>query len=120
MEMPLDDIQIMDDQVLLELMLSDMKQSEDCFKPTHFWRWYEKKSLPELKTKGLKDFRRSRNSALRSFGAVDFFLQPFWSKWELLRNWVIVQKLVNRLFPDNPSVGIKNFSLLGIIRQKIL
>lgn len=116
MRMSLDDIQIMDDQALLELMLSDMKQCEDCFKPTHFWQYYEKRSLSELKTKGLKDFRRSRNNALRSFGAVDLFYQPYWTKWEMLRNWKIVQKLINWLFPNNPSLHI-NSLLRNIVAE---
>lgn len=86
-------------------MLSDMKSCEDCFKPTHFWQFYQKKFLPELKAKGLKDFRRRRNSVLSSFGAVDFFIQPFWTKWEVLRNWEIANKLVNSFFPNNPTVN---------------
>jgi len=105
MPISLDYIQIEDDRALLDLMLADMKQSEVYFQPTHLWRFYETKFLPELRAKGLKDFRRRRHSVLGSFGGTDPFVRPFWSRRDMLTNWKIVQKLMNRLFPVNPSSG---------------
>lgn len=64
-----------DDLMLLELMLSDMKKGDVCFRPTHFWQFYEHRFLPELRAQGLRDFRRRHTSVLSSFGGTDPYLE---------------------------------------------
>lgn len=63
--------EVLDDPNLLELMIQDLRSSPKLFRPTNYWARYEKIFLPELRSKGLHDFRRRRNSVLRSFGATD-------------------------------------------------
>jgi len=56
---------------LLKLMLNDIEDAANIYKPTNYWQNYENIFLPELQVKGLKDFRRRKNSVLSSFGATD-------------------------------------------------
>ncbi len=64
--------QVKDDLDLLELMVSDSSSADSLFKTTNYWLNYQNVFLPELRSLGLRDFRRRRNSILYSFGAVDF------------------------------------------------
>jgi len=64
-------MQIQDHTELLDLMLADTSQAPDLYRPTHYWSNHERKSLPELKKYGLKDFRRRKKSILASFSARD-------------------------------------------------
>lgn len=63
--------QVNDDSELLELMMEDTRSAPDLYKPTNYWLNYEKRFLPELRSLGLRDFRRRKNSILYSFGATD-------------------------------------------------
>lgn len=63
--------QVNDDAQLLRSMMNDMAEAEELYKPTNYWEHYTQFFLPELESKGLRDFRRRRNSILNSFGAVD-------------------------------------------------
>ncbi len=66
--------QVNDNFPLLEKMMIDLKNADNFYQPTNYWAVYEKIFLPELKKKGLKDFRRRRRSVLGSFGATDIDL----------------------------------------------
>jgi putative sugar O-methyltransferase len=68
--------QVKDDLELLKLMNDDMKSSSSNYNPTNYWAYYEKVLMPELEQQGLRDFRRRRNSVLRSFGATDLIEKP--------------------------------------------
>jgi len=63
--------QVKDDPELLELMINDSHSFSELYRPTNFWENYEKIFLPELKSLGLHDFRRRKNSVLSSFGGTD-------------------------------------------------
>jgi len=63
--------QLRDDPQLLELMLQDTRSAPDLYKPTNYWLNYEKIFLPELRSYGLKNFRRRKDSVLSTFGATD-------------------------------------------------
>ncbi len=67
-------MQVADDQVLLDLMMDDMKEADELYRPTSYWATYEKSVLPELRKLGLKDFRRRELSTLASSGATDPWL----------------------------------------------
>lgn len=64
-------LQVADDRALLELMIRDMRNSPEIYRPTNYWAVYESRFLPLLRAQGLRDFRRRRNSILTSFGATD-------------------------------------------------
>jgi putative sugar O-methyltransferase len=64
-------MEIQDDPELLELMLRDSDHVPDLYRPTNYWLNYEKLLVPELRSLGLRDFRRRKNSVLTSFGATD-------------------------------------------------
>jgi hypothetical protein len=68
--------QVSDDLELLEMMMNDKASTSNLYNPPDYWRDYEKKFLPELRSLGLNDFRRRRNSVLFTFGATD--LLPKW------------------------------------------
>jgi len=87
--------QVADDAELLELMLSDLKSSDPRFQPTHFWRYYERRFLPELRDLGLRDFRRRHNSALSAFGGTDPYQEPF-SRRNVLGRWPLLRGLPGR------------------------
>jgi putative sugar O-methyltransferase len=67
---------VADDPALLEQMMADMRRADPLYQPTNYWAFYESKFLPELRAKGLRDFRRRRNSVLSSFGATDLVTRP--------------------------------------------
>lgn len=63
--------QLTDDLQLLDLMMRQVSDSPDLYKPTNYWHFYQTKLLPELRYTGLKDYRRRYKSVLASFGAAD-------------------------------------------------
>lgn len=65
--MPEADLQVDDDLELLDLMLADMANASDLYKPTNYWSNFIYDYLPKLRNNGLKDFRRSDNLALARF-----------------------------------------------------
>ncbi len=67
--------QIPDDPSLLEEMLHDEVIAPDPFKATNYWRVYQDRFVPELRTRGLTDYRSRSDSVLSSFGATDLHPQ---------------------------------------------
>ncbi len=65
------DFHVDDDPALLDRMMRELVAAPELYRPTNYWAHYEKSFLPELKRKGLHDFRRRRDSVLDSFGAAD-------------------------------------------------
>ena len=63
--------QVEDEPELLELMLKDFESAPEAYHPSVYWSAYEKKLVPELKTQGLRDFRRRKDTALEAFGGTD-------------------------------------------------
>ena len=63
--------QVDDDSELLNVMVTDLEHAADLYKPTNYWKVYEKTFLPELRRFGLRDFRSRKGSVLSSFGATD-------------------------------------------------
>jgi putative sugar O-methyltransferase len=64
--------QVKDDFALLEIMLADMRAAPAAYQPGNYWRNYERIFVPELRKKGLRDFRRRGNTVLSTFGATDY------------------------------------------------
>ena len=64
--------QVEDDPALLDLMLDDLHSGPELYQPGNYWANYEKILVPELRTTGLRDFRRRRASIVNTFGAADF------------------------------------------------
>ena len=62
-------MQVADDFELLTLMMADTAGTEMLYRPTPYWKEYERRFLPELSELGLRDFRRRHHSILTSFGA---------------------------------------------------
>ena len=90
--------QVRDDKDLLNLMMADNKSAPPIFQPTNYWQNYENILIPELNSKGLRDFRRRKNSVLSSFGATD--LLPISTHLEHLPVWgrdPLVVRAANRL-----------------------
>jgi putative sugar O-methyltransferase len=64
-------MQVEDNPELLALMLNDLRNAPEDYRPTNFWQVHARRFLPELQRLGLRDFRRRPNSVLGSFGATD-------------------------------------------------
>lgn len=64
-------LQVDDNPGLLEQMMIDLEQAPVLYQPTNYWKVYEKAFVSELRTIGLKDFRRRKDSVLSRFGATD-------------------------------------------------
>lgn len=64
-------MQVKDDPALLELMLEDSKTISNLYQPTNYWTVIDKYLIPELRSKGLYDFRRRRSSLINFFGTTD-------------------------------------------------
>ncbi|MBL7942511.1 MAG: putative sugar O-methyltransferase [Flavobacteriales bacterium] len=84
--------QVQNDTGLLNRMNDDMKAAAPYYNPTNYWAYYEKVFLPELKEKGLTDFRRRKGSVLRSFGATDLIESRYveLSKFRLIHNKILL------------------------------
>jgi len=65
-------IQVNDNFSVLKTMLDDTEAAPGIYKPTIYWKTYEKFSLPELLHLGLHDFRRRKETILSKFGATDY------------------------------------------------
>lgn len=63
--------QVPDDPSLLDRMMADLRLSDELYRPTNYWAYYERHFLPELQKQGLRDFRRRHRSVLTAFGATD-------------------------------------------------
>ncbi len=114
-------LQVKDDPALLELMLSDNKVSTALYQPTHYWSIYENELLPELRQKGLHDFRSRKKSRLKSFGATDLSPQSAidMSRFRLLNNGITIRfkgwqnflslqnRVMNNLFPTTNMYDIQ-------------
>ena len=100
-------MQVNDDLDLLDLMLQDRMHSSDLYKPHVRWLNYEKRLLPELRSLGLTDFRRRKNSALFSFGASDLLPRS-------LRTDAPILKVIKS------SMKVKKVEKLWTIASKLL
>lgn len=69
-------IQVDDDLPLLEQMMQESKSADSMYQPTHFWKFYEDRFLPEIREMGLDSFRRRKDSVLASFGGTDPIPHP--------------------------------------------
>lgn len=69
--------QVPDDPALLSRMMEDMKNADQLYGPTCYWSRYEKFFLPQLKKRGLKDFRSrvETHNILASLGGHDNLIQ---------------------------------------------
>ena len=65
------DFQVDDDPSLLELMVDDMEASRAFYRPTKYWKGYTAAIIELFQKVGLRDFRRSKERVLASFGCVD-------------------------------------------------
>jgi len=63
--------QVKDDTELLRMMMIDSEKLSPLYAPTNYWQQQNKLLIPELKSKGLKNLRRRKNSVLNTFGAND-------------------------------------------------
>lgn len=97
-------MQVEDDFSLLQLMLGENKKSDVLYQATNFWDRYEKMLVPELKRRGLKDFKRRRFSKLSSFRAldwnemyrIDLTLQGFFNN-SITKKYIFVNNTIERL-----------------------
>lgn len=67
-------VQCEDDIKLLEQMWQEQSNADALYQPGNYWQVYAQTFLPELRLKGLKNFRSRRFSIMGSFGATDLSL----------------------------------------------
>ncbi|MEM3872856.1 MAG: hypothetical protein QXE05_09895 [Nitrososphaeria archaeon] len=109
---------IVDDFKLLDLMMSDLQKAPDLYKPNKKWSYYEIKLLHELKSLGLEDFRRRKNSILTRFGATDLLPKSGCQNGVLLKtiqfflNIKKIEKLCEITAKVLYDVNFKNLMLL--------
>ena len=65
------EFQLDDDYSLLDLMIKDMETSDILYQPTTYWKKYTAEAVELLRKAGLRDFRRSEERVLSSFGCLD-------------------------------------------------
>jgi putative sugar O-methyltransferase len=101
------DSQVPDDQALLDEMMRDVRDGDQLYQPTNYWAVYEKVFLPELKRKGLRDFRRRRNSILNAFAASDLKFQGELKFDRSFRGSARIARVLNRLLQSPPFFSVK-------------
>ncbi len=63
--------QVNDNTELLIKMMQDLKNEDSLYRPGKYWLGFQDRFVEELKKKGLKNFRRRKNSVLSSFAATE-------------------------------------------------
>lgn len=104
-------LQVDDAPELLETMLNDLKQAPHLYQPTNYWQVYETEFLHELRTVGLKDFRRRKKSVLSRFGATDLNEKRFFD-YKNKENFI-------RFFSKLPN-GLKILAFMDSVINRIL
>ncbi len=64
--------QLKDEHHILDNMVADYLEQEPYYNATYYWKIYADILMPEIKSYGLRDFKRRRKSILSSFAATDF------------------------------------------------
>jgi putative sugar O-methyltransferase len=113
---------------LLQLMMDDLREALAPFRPTNYWQYYERLVLPELQRKGLRGFRRRRDSALEAFSAVDI-VRPIVTldhpiRTRLLNNaigrrvpgWMRFWRWLKQQLPQ-PEAAVNEYLTPDVIRQ---
>src|SRR5262245_19615712 len=103
--------QASEDPALLKLMMEDMRSAPALYKPGNYWKHYEDLFMPELLTMGLHDFRRRRNTVLRSFNATDespslvgFYSRPYGNRARALNLRELLRRIVFSISPLSRSL----------------
>ena len=109
--------QVKDDFELLETMMTDLSKVSELYKITNYWSYYEKKSIPEIKSLGLHDFRRRKNSVLSAFGATDLLPSSQFQNESLTGK----RKIIKLLMKMSPHKILKHLSraYLGLNYQDL-
>ena len=63
--------QLIDDEGLIDCMMEDLSATDRIYQPTNYWSLYEKPIIEELRSHGLRDFRRRKNTTLQHFSGGD-------------------------------------------------
>lgn len=102
--------QVEDDYNLLSKMMEDCKVANDLYKPTNYWFHYQKKFLPELMKKGLKNFRRREYSILTSFGATDIKIKGRIIQKKNIKGLGLIARLLSNYLNNTKfiSLGLNN------------
>ncbi len=97
-------LQVDDDCALLEKLWEAQKDADPLYKPGNYWETYAQVFLPELQTKGLKNFRRRHPSILSSFDATDLSIYRIHDKPSVIKQiektrfiWRFADKVLNAL-----------------------
>ncbi len=96
-------IQLDDDLDLLDSMIQDQKKADELYRPTNYWETYMSSFLPELRKKGLRDFRRRKFSVMGTFGATDINLLSIVNLPQILQT-AQKTKLIWRFVPNVVSI----------------
>lgn len=100
--------QVPDEPALLSAMMSDMEKADELYRPTKYWMYAEDRLLPELRSRGLHDFRRRKNSVLIYFWATDLKIGGAIRHRFIKKPFVAVADFLNWLFTrtDILTVGL--------------
>ena len=108
------EFQVDDDASLLELMVDDMEASGAFYRPTKYWKGYTAAIIELFRKVGLRDFRRSKERVLATFGCVDTIpelqLSTFLNRsknltQEQLKNIEPYMEFANSLWEQGVPVG---------------
>ena len=108
------EFQVDDDASLLELMVDDMEASGAFYRPTKYWKSYTAAIIELFRKVGLRDFRRSKERVLATFGCVDTIpelqLSTFLNRsknltQEQLKNIEPYMEFANSLWEQGVPVG---------------
>lgn len=104
--------QVQDDLSLLNDMMSDLSKADNLYKPTNYWQAYERFFLPELKEKGLYNFRRRKNIILNSFGASDLLLRGRIEPRLKFKGSLKIAHFLEKIFTENPFFPLDKFNII--------
>ena len=108
--------QVSDETHILLHMMKITENADILLRPTNYWSNYRNRFLRELRKKGLKDFRRRKDSVLESFGAVDLDPYPSFTV-RLPRGGGLIGRWMTRSIDKLPALSL---NLRGVGKESFV
>jgi putative sugar O-methyltransferase len=99
-------VQVDDEIEILDHMLEVTRTADELLRPTNYWSNYQKRILSDLRSNGLRGFRRRKFNLLRSFGAVDVDPYPR-VRIALPRGGGLISRIATRVIEMLPGISLQ-------------
>lgn len=111
---------------LLDVMMKDLNQKEDLYKPGNYWKYYEENLIKQIKNNSLEELRKWNGGAgvgnIQSFGGGEMELQryfrenfhPFEERFKIFDDNFFIKKyngFINKISKYIPLISFFSFRI---------